>query len=850
LGMTAAALGEPATRPATRPATQPVADVLPPGAVRRLGGHQFPTDGLPYGRVAVAPDGRRAAVADNGGASIWDVATGDRVAVVRPDARPGRLPFGVTYLSANTLAVACADVAIAPRTSAVSLFLADPTTGRIRGKVDLADGTVPVATRGDRNLGVLVGTMPTGLVASPDGREVGFRVGRQTLLVYEVATGRQVPVPSPVAEDGPWPSRPARLRNSGFALSVSLGGGGRGVIVNGAGQATVFDVQTGGAVGGRTFPAAHGASVSADGRLLATITGGAVHLFSLPDGAERDVMPGPPVETNERPTHVAFAPTGSLLAVNMYGQLARVEVLDVAARPARVVAELPLRRPLEFDSVWSADGRVVVARPSSFGIVAFDARTGRSLSPPSTAADHPTALAADPDGHSVVIGDTAGHLHRWDLDTGRLLADFDDNGGAVGAPAQPFVGPVSDLRYVSDADGAVALAVTRQREQWLADRQTLAVRIQLGGPMPTTGLPDIYSPDGRRVAHFDNAGVVVADARTDRTLVAPPDDERSGPSDSWMGHIRFSDDGQLLVTSTSRGFRVLDARRGRAGPVVAVRGVNALSLSPDGRFLAIGVNQEVDLYSTATTDAGPLWTVPAPTTTWGPVFDASARWLAVPSPTADVLSNGANLTAYETASGRLIVTLPTPGLDSKVRFVPRRPLYVTTERDGTALVRSLRGPLGSAELGRSDDQLWADVAGDDPAVAYRAGFALDDRGQLVVRARSLAPGSDWPVLISELSSPDRATREAAHKRLEDAGPAAGDAIRRALATHPGGETEARLADLARLAGDPTAAPVAAASATDESLRRDRVIQLLDWSADAAAPAELARLGGGPATTRP
>ena len=832
------ALGDPATRPAARPVPD---DPLPAGAVRRLGDRRFAVDGFRSGRVAVSPDGRHAAVADQSGASIWDVATGERTAVVRLDARPGRFPFGVAYLSPDTIAVGCADVPVPPRDSAVVLFLADPATGHIRSRLDLADAGRPINIVGDTRGGILGTTLALGLVASPDARRVAFHVGRQAILLYDAATGRRIADLTP-------PEVP-NVRGFGMGMrttDVGFGGGERGVTFDASGQARVFDAGTGARVGGRPFLADRAASVSADGRTLATIAGGSVHLFSLPDGAELDAPPRPADAARARPMHVAFAPTGGLLAVAWYGTPPRVQVLDTAVHPPRAVSDLVTRRSAPVGPVWSADARVLVVQPSPFGLTAFDVQTGRLLSPAATTADRATALAPDPDGRSVVIGDAAGCLRRWDLDTGRSLAEFAAGGDA---PAGGYAGPVTDLRYVVDADGSVVLAVTRGREQWLSDRQTLAVRARLGGPLPATGVPDIYSPDGRRVAHVDNAGIVVADAKTDRPLVAPSDDEQGGRSTVGSERIRFSDDGRLLIVWTPRGFRVLDASTGRAGPAVADRGANTLCPSPDARFLAVGGNQQMALYST-TVPAGDapqrLWTVPAATTSREPTFDHTGEWLAVPTLSDDPRTNGSALTVFETATGRPILTLPTAGMDSRIAFVPHRPMYVATEADGMAVVWDVR-PLLHPDVGtrRTNDQLWADLADNDPAVAYRAGLVLADRGQLRVRSHPPAgTGDGWAAVVAELSSPDRAKREAAHKRLEGAGPAAADAIRRALASHPGGETEARLADLARLSVDDPPQPAAEGPSASDALRRQRVARLLDWTTDADAH------GRRSSTTRP
>ncbi len=816
ISLTAPARGDPAPQPATRPAP------LPPFALRRLGDRRFPSDGLPRGPLALSPDGRRVAAADAGGAAVWDLATGDRTAVV---AVGPAAAFGVAYPSADTVVVAAADgppVAIDPRvpphTASVTLIVADPTTGVVRSRVALVGSDQPILPHGGMTP---IGDRPAEFVLSPDGRRAAFRAGRQALLVYDAATGRRVATPvSPPA------TRPARSRSPARGPAVSFGGG-RGVAVDAAGQATVFDAATGNVISG-PIPADRGASLSADGRTLATVASGAIHLYDATDGHMLDPPPAP--RSGGRPADVAFAPAGRRLAVTRTGTPSRVEVLDCDAQPVRIVANWAVRQPITpGPPAWSADRRVLAVRSPGPRVLAFDAATGRRLSPASTVADHVTALAADPDGRSVVVGDAAGGLRRWDLDTGRLLVDRGD------VESQPRAGrldgEITTLRFGTTADPA--LAATGVLGTSLLDPQTLAVRDRLSPTRARGGRPDVFSPDGRRVAHTDATTVTVADVATGRTLVAWHADRNDGPVPDG---VAFSDDGSAVVVRTDAGFRVLDVTAGRAGPAVIVHdhpSLNGVALSPDGRHVATVGGPTVRLYPAGS--ARPLWSTDAPRFAWTPTFDPTGRLLAVTVVPDDPQAATAVVAVYEAATGRPVLSLATSAdVDLLARFVPHRPLAVTTDADGTALVWDLRAALGPADAGRSDDALWADLAADDPAVAYRAGFALADRGRLAARLAPAEPDETprWRRLIADLSSPDPTTREAAHRQLERAGPAAADEVRRALAAHPGGEAEARLADLARLAD---ASPAGLAEATTDALRRDRAAQVVDWT-------------GGPATT--
>ena len=491
-----------------------------------------------------------------------------------------------------------------------------------------------------------------------------------------------------------------------------------------------------------------------------------------------------------RPWSLAFAPAGGRLAVTLLGRRAGFEVVDTAARPPRVVAAWAVHGAMTAVPVWSADGRVVAVRGPGGGVRAFDAATGRELSPPSTAASSAvTALAASADGSSAVVGDVVGQVRRWDLTTGRLLAEASDPPGA--ADDDRLSAGIEGLAYGPATGGRVGdgpLVATTMLGAWRLDPTTLVTAGRLEARRPYTGRTDVYSADGRLVARFAGSFVTVADVATGRTVAATPDVNTlaGGGSDGGADGVAFTADGRRLLVQTYGGFRLLDVAGGRAGPLVRpAEGTRWAVISPDGRWVAINSGtdgQTVGLYSAdaamaTEAAAGPLrpvWTVRTPGIGGHHMaFTGAGEWLAVPTvPWGTVGVAGvpaSQVAVYEAATGRPVLFLPTSGSEVLARFVPARPLAITTEPDGTALVWDLRAAVrlsGPAmDPGRSDGQLWADLADPDPAVAYQAGFALLDRGHLAGRAGADGGDrADWRRWIADLSSPDHAKREAAHRR--------------------------------------------------------------------------------------
>jgi WD40 repeat protein len=932
MGVTLLLIGAMGLGPATQPATPTDAEPLPTGAIRRLGETRFLLDGQVHGTVALSPDGRHAAVADGGGASIWDVATGARTAVVRSDdaaAHPtDQGGFAVAYVSADTLAIAQGGRFIGglngrSTISAVSIVLADANTGAVRKRVDLigSEQTESGPMFGSPN------QVPE-LAVSQDGTRAAFPAGRRSVLLYDLTTGKQVADlgPPPPADDAP--RRPARPVTPGAAPPPAVGhrplfsgDGHRLVVTSAEGLATVYDAATGRPIDEHRYPADRSASLSAEGRLLATVTAdGVVHLFDLTDGHEVDLpadVRGTPPATRpavvarpgRRPAafparaeraggiDVTFAPTGGRLAVSRVETSApttmpawmgnvpppvsrqpRLVVVDTAARPPRDLFSRD-RPPVGLTTpTWSADGRVVACGVVPRGLWALDAGTGQPLSP-LLQAEQVGDVAVSPDGRRVALVFHTGALRLLDVDTNGVVAD------RAAVPLSHWQGVTGNLRFTrAAADGRLVLA-----SPWLPagllqlDPDTLADRRSLGqtafdptGRRPAVGgggLPPVFSWDGRWSAEMDRESVALVDPATDKmtssfTYVGPdgrPVDEAAGEPQGLM----FSVDGRRLIVRTTKGLQVADVPAGRFGRPVPMDGpfsYNRFTVSPDGAWLATKQGQRLAVFATDALMAGqaePAWTAEQSrygSSSAAPVFSDDSSWVAVDMPISGSRMPPAWGTAvFESATGRHVLDLPT-GMFASIRFPAGRPIAVSTEQTGTLLVWDLRAAIAATgpapAVTESDASLWDDLAADDPAAALRAGFALLDRGHLrrfvggatpvtakpaVAVMPTTAP--DWSQLIADLSSPDRRKKEWAHRRLEEGGPAAAAAVRRALARHPGGETEARLADIARLQPDaappaaipPEVAPPTADGAVKRTeVRRRRAGQLLAWSTPPSA----------------
>ena len=378
-----------------------------------------------------------------------------------------------------------------------------------------------------------------------------------------------------------------------------------------------------------------------------------------------------------------------------------------------------------------------------------------------------------------------------------------------------------------------------------------------------------FSPDSEIIAQLRRTGVTVWNTTTGADICRIAKKEKENIE--WTA-VAISGDKTAVVVSKPDGQQAYDLTTGTPGVMSAwpKQSFNnsLMKASPDGRWLVAASDLGTAFWPAdhllGPSTRQPAWLLETQGRSADLVFSeggslvASARgytgWTVEGQPAATVIEIG---------HAQPLCTLPlTRGKIDLIRFVPHRPLLVSASRDGVAVVWDFHLLLDVSQDGHKTDQaLFDDLQSDSPVTAYRAGLLLLDRKKLAPFASKCKPllitlagradSAQIPALVKQLSSPNTADREKAHKKLEGFGPAAIDAIQRALASHPGGELEERLNDIAHVIGADDAVPVANQSSDDgNSLADDaeqplgrRMIQLLDWSTDPTDQAQRLRLIG-------
>ena len=189
-----------------------------------------------------------------------------------------------------------------------------------------------------------------------------------------------------------------------------------------------------------------------------------------------------------------------------------------------------------------------------------------------------------------------------------------------------------------------------------------------------------------------------------------------------------------------------------------------------------------------------------------------------------------------------------PAKDVKTfAFSPRSDRLATAESDGTVLVWRVPQPRATASVVGSADQVWHDLASNDPTPAWKALWRLLDHADQAIeilraRLRPVAQLKDSAAQIARLDHPRYAVREAAMIELARRGETIEADLRSALHAPASEEQRSRLeALLKRL--DATAAP------TGDALRSLRCIWLLERIATPAAKELLGTLAKGSSGSR-
>jgi RNA polymerase sigma factor (sigma-70 family) len=583
---------------------------------------------------------------------------------------------------------------------------------------------------------------------------------------------------------------------------------------------------------------AHSLVFSPDGNILAAgYLDGVIGLWDMAKGQEVRQLPIKPALV-QIPPAIAFSPDGKTLASGSYDKLIRiwdvakgtaVQTLTGSTGPVSAVA-------------FSPDGKTLASGDADSAVLLWDVGTGKKTHSLDVQNGPATALAFSPDGKTLASADRYA-VRLWDPATGREVS--------------PRSGHQSEVNGVAlSPDGTIIASASSDRTIRLSEAATgREIRRLTGHERPVFSLR--FSPDGKTL-------VSSAQDRTVRVW-----DVSRGVQVHSLGHegqvAILAPDGKTLLSISAQYLRRLDIRTGKeisrsAGPAT-IGGASVCS--PDGKWLALGIDRAILVWDTATTRERRLtgheahanvvafspdrllasgsadktirlWDVTTGTTRH--VLAGHGCWVTALafSPDGRTLASGdecGSVLLWEVATGKRIRAFSghLTWITSLAFSADGRTL-VSGSQDTTAMLWDLTGwgpgrrppalKLGTQEL----SGLWDELAGDTTAKAFRAIWALTAAPhdavplfQRHLRPVQRADPQRLAQLVAALDSDRFAVRADAEKELERLGELAWPALRQSLQEKPSVEQRQRLERL--LATAPTWSP--------EQLRMLRAMTVLE-----------------------
>lgn len=809
-------------------------NVLPPGAVARLGSVRFRYEGL-LGPFALSPDGRTVAAVllwRGNSVAFWDAATGKLTR---------RMTFDqpVHYLT------------FAPDGKSLALGLAGDLqhpNGSLR-IIDLDSGAEKRRFEGFKNSGFLklteFGTWGAAFF-TPDGRTLINLRKDGTVQMWDVQSGKE----TGKLAGGEWNlwdlSPDGKLLAAAQERSKNV--------------LHLMDAVTGKEV--RQLKHSSNASTAAfspDGKILAVAAGRPtgkerrenpepvrIALWSVETGKALGVLPG----SSSVVTALAFSPDGKTLVSGE--QSSALRLWDVASQKEIKKAEF------EFYSIsqlaFEHDGKTLIIRGNENHLRLWDVAAWRERFAEEGPAQEITSVVFSPDGKLVACA-SPNHYYAfgnrvwvWKSDTGELVRKLD----------------TAEWPMMFSADSNALMVAGRGFDSNIWDLKT-------GKSKPGPSIRGIVrgttavSPDGKTIASWDrNPGIdlaAIGEGKIPRFVQLPADPPRPqayvtslcfslngktlfaggvwkqilrwdvatgkalphlGEHDSSLSMIALSADGRSLAAMTSAGSLYLwEPASGQARLRIKDAGpANRMAFSPDGRFLAL--TNRVD-----GTSALHESLFPRP-----PANLEQIRLIR--------LADGKAIRGF---SGHL------GGIDC-VSFSPDGRRLASGGHDGTVLlwdVSALQGKKGSVLEPAQLDALWASLNG-TAEEAHRAIVTLTAAPTQTVpflRAKLKPISKDAALiarLVKQLDSDQFREREAALEELKKRGEAVEPYLYKALKNKPSLEMRRRLQQLLNeLRGEK--------NITGERLRFLRALEVLERIGDKPAREALQRLAEGEAGAR-
>jgi WD40 repeat protein len=814
------ALGNPRPPAAPKATAAPKADrygdLLPAGAVARLGTVRL-RHGAGIFPIAFAPDGKAVAVA---GGSPWvqqgvdsadnsirlfDVASGKEVLHLK--GHPGAVTALAFFPDGKTL--------IAGTAGDTNLRLWALPGG---GEPQL----IPFSQNG--------GSLPA-FAVSPDGKTLAFSGGSELAVhLRNLTTGQE---------------RRGLIKPSAPVNSLAFTPDGKGLAGKSAGVVRLWDAATGQAI--RKF---RPKTYYAKQKRLGIETAGA------------NGMPTP-----SAPAPVLFTPDGKTLVAEAGDNT--IHVWDVAS--GKELRQLVHRGPI-IAAAFTPDGKTLATGCVDNAVRLWDVTTGRELRHLEGHFGGYMGVAVAPDGKTLATAGGDHTVHLWNLATGKELHRTGGHQGeiinaAFAAGGKTIItagrdnalrvweaGGGKELRRLPDPAEIIDLVALAPDGKTLAIASAEDETVQLWDVAAGNRLHELsarvagvaFSPDGKRLALLGEDSAL--------RLWEPGSGKGPRPLEGipspFVG-FAFAPDGKALALGGADnslrlwGLEGKELKQFEPLPQGETQ-ISDLEFSPDGKvLLSLHANNLFHLWDVA---GGKHLhrLVHAADRAFGNM-DSSAAFSPDGRMLATTGSGDATIRLWEVATGRERQQLT--GHRGPVNFVTFSPdgrFLASGGWDTTVLIWDAIGPppSGLAELGVKDlEALWADLASDDAAKAYRALCRLAHAPRQAVPLLQKQLGPAMPVgkqhiarLIADLDSDQFTARQNASAELERLGNLAEPELRNALKGQVSLEVRRRVTQLLEKLQGPVP--------TTDRLRAGRALELIERIGTPEAKRLLEQLAAG------
>lgn len=392
---------------------------------------------------------------------------------------------------------------------------------------------------------------------SPDGDRVATLSGYDTLLIWDLATGR--PIASPTTIKG--------------VASVDWSPDGRSIVTGASdGAIRLWDPQSGLEIGPPAFPT--GARIrdvawSPDGSWVAVAMQDKV--AAIWDVGKQQLV-GPLLRGHEgNVVSVAWSPDGRRLVTTSYDRTARIWNVGGSGR------EWILRGHDAYvvDAAWSPDGRKVVTASNDKTARIWDADTGRQIGEPWRGHEREvTSVSWSKDGLRILTATTDGTAQVWDPETRQM----------DGPPLRGHEQLVNKAVWSRDGTRIATASSDRTVRIWSANNAaTVRGLVLRGHARGVSGTS--WSPDGTRLvtASFDGT------ARIWDSITGQPAGQPLSMRGTAISRAIWSPDGRVIATTGGHFVQIWD-RTGRpiGEPWQAEDGITAAVWGPDGGMMVLG----------------------------------------------------------------------------------------------------------------------------------------------------------------------------------------------------------------------------------------------------------------------